>query len=911
MLRWKRKERNAGRGRWNHLRLAFLFASLSASLAHADPDLTGAEARAFLGGRTGKIAYLKTSLHQVYFLDLNDSVLIEHKVSDDANCNSPMIHPDGTKIVYESNASVYIRTLEENSQTRTLIYAGVPKAGLALEPHWWINPANGDEYIIFCSGDVSDLTWPPRSGQTYIQKLDKKNYTATGPLQQLLPFQMASGRSKNGLWGATSFHSTGMYKFYADSVANAFFDANNWQDSGGWGACNGSISPSKDPARQNRMMHLNSSLTLPTGESYDNHKAIVIRSWNDPDLSHPIWVMGIPGVRCNNDSSGNQFWDQCEWSTDENYFTAVGSKIIDGYSEADLYVGRINYIGDSQIRRFIKGGGVNHLPHLWIKDGIQPAKIKLGSARLEFTAALKDSVNPAPQTLAITNSGDGVLPPLTLGPLPAWLKISVTGNGTNTPGLSVSVDRSAAAIGVDTATVVMSYGQFADSASFQVKFTYSDPRLTSLVPDPHSAVLLAGESVRLRALPMDQFGKPFATALNATWQAFDGFPIAADGTVQADTVARRQHLFRANLGAVMCTVQVATSLTRLRIDAGAPKDSLPSGWISDEGFAGDAPRLSLPDARVDSSGSPDAAPSAVYRTVRLPTMAYRFDSLPNARYAVRFHFTSPFPGRPLPASGFSISLEGAKILDNVALPARPDSGLRVGTRDLQVTVADGKGLNVELSGPSGSVYLAGLEIHDIGGLPIEVTAPSAGRTYHVGDTLHIKWKADGLINSAGIQFSPDNGKDWIPVTRRSSVNLGQSNWGDYPWVIPDSLDGFSMVSDSCAMMVYDYFGTERDRTDFPFVILASQSNTGLRAHAALAAKFSLTRAGTDRLVIHVTTPGKIQVELISVTGRMAAMANGSGPGDVTLDTRSLPRGVYRLTVTAGRDKAAYVITLLR
>src|SRR5690349_16496223 len=72
---------------------------IAAAPASAAVDVTGPEARAFLGGRTGKLVYLKTQLKQIYYLDLSDSVLVERKVADDAYCWSPMIHPDGSRIV--------------------------------------------------------------------------------------------------------------------------------------------------------------------------------------------------------------------------------------------------------------------------------------------------------------------------------------------------------------------------------------------------------------------------------------------------------------------------------------------------------------------------------------------------------------------------------------------------------------------------------------------------------------------------------------------------------------------------------------------------------------------------------------------------------------------------------------------
>ncbi|MDB5103766.1 MAG: hypothetical protein JWP91_1455 [Fibrobacteres bacterium] len=899
-----------------------LTAACLAASSSAAPDLTGPEARAFLGGRTGKIAYLKNQLKQIHFIDFSDSVLIEKKVSDDAYCWSPMISPDGKRIVYESQASIYIRVLEENSKDRFLIYSGIPTNGQSLEPHWWVNPKTGEEYILFCTGNVADVEWPPKSGQTYMQKIVANQ--PSGPLLTLLPFMMASGRSKNGLWGATSHHSTGMYKLYADKVENAFFGSTNWQDSGGWGACNGSISPSKDPLRQNRMMHLNSSLATAGGENFENHKAIIIRTYADKGVASPLWVMGIPGVHCNNDSSGNLFWDHSEWSTDEDYFTAVGSKVIENWTEADLYMGRINLAGESQIRRVLKGGGLNHYPHLWIKDGVLPAKINLGRSALSFVSLKKDTANPAPDTLAVSNGGDGTLPALTIGVLPSWLKVSVLANGGNAPKLVNRVDRAGLALGEYSATVKVSFGQGADSASYLVKFKYADPVLTSLRASPMNPVLRSGDTVRFQAVALDQTGAPLAPQPAISWEALDALPISAGGLVTGDSSHWSRYAFRASAGAVACTTHVQIARFLVRVDAGAAKDSVPAGWISD------AVLDASPDAspavkgareaaaaalKVDLRTAADSAPSQVYRTIRRPSGAYAFDSLPNGRYAVRLHFVSAFPpaSGAAPAAGLAVKLEGVRLLEDYRLPARPDTsggnpyGLKGETRELQTTVGDGDGLKIEFEGASGDVAIAGLEVFDIGAIPISLKSPNGGETYHVGDTLHVRWDTDGFISSVGIQISPDSGKKWIPVTRRSAINQGQAGWGDYGWAIPDSLDGYSLATDKCLLSVYDYFGSDRDRSDRAFTI--TDIGTGLR-RALPAAGLPDARFEGGRLAISLPRPGHYRASLIDLRGRIAASVEGRGPGALSLPLSGLNRGVYRLAITGEGLQVVRRITMM-
>ena len=884
--------------------LALLLVALMPAAAAV--DIGGADARAFLGGRTGKLVYLKNSIKQVYFVDFSDSALVERKVSDDPYCWSPMISPDGTRIVYESQSSIYIRLLEENSTQAFLVYSGVPTNGQSLEPHWWINPKTKEEYIIFCTGNVADLTWPPKSGKTFMQKI--VNNAPSGPLLTLLPFMMASGRSKNGVWGATSHHSTGMYKLYADSVRDAFFSANNWSDSGGWGACNGSISPSGDPARQNRLMHLNSYLALANGETFENHKAIVIRGYGDKDLNTPLWEMGIPGIHCNNDSSGNLFWDHSEWSSNEDYFTAVGSKEIENWTEGDVYMGRIGWTGNNQIRRVLKGGGVNHYPNLWIKEGVAPARIQLKKSLVEFVSLKQDSANPRPDTVAVANSGDGTLPALKTGTLPAWLKVTVLANGTNAPKLVNAVDRGGLALGDYSAVVTVSFGQGADSAAYQVRFKYSDPVLTSLRVTPLDPALLPGDSVRFHVTALDQTGAPLSPQPAVTWSALDSLPITAAGTVVADSAWFTRSAFRATAGALACTTHVSIARHLLRIDAGSAADSAAPGWVADTASFAPASGGAVASSVVplDPKAPADAGPDKIYRTVRQPKGAYRFASLPNGRYIVRLHFVSPFSGPAKPAGKLSVTVEGVPLLEDYSPPARPDSSLAADVREAQATVSDGDGLSLEFSGPPADVSVAGLEIFDIGALPIALLSPNGGDTAKVGDTLRVKWETDGYISSVGIQISPDSGQHWIPVTRRSSINQGQPGWGDFGWAIPDSLDGYSLATSRCLISVYDYFGTDRDRSDRAFTILP---------HIAISARFRPAPAAAridfapGRLLLHLPA-GIFHADLLDARGRTAVSLQGAGPAMMELPTAGLPRGVYRLLITGPGAPAARIIPLL-
>ncbi|MBW8890152.1 MAG: hypothetical protein JF616_20550 [Fibrobacteres bacterium] len=68
--------------------------------------------------------------------------------------------------------------------------------------------------------------------------------------------------------------------------------------------------------------------------------------------------------------------------------------------------------------------------------------------------------------------------------------------------------------------------------------------------------------------------------------------------------------------------------------------------------------------------------------------------------------------------------------------------------------------------------------------------PLGGETYHTGDSLHVRWKAQGKgvdeISSVTIFLSPDSGATWISL-KSGSVGTEDAQWGDLAWKIPVTL----------------------------------------------------------------------------------------------------------------------------
>jgi hypothetical protein len=104
------------------------------------------------------------------------------------------------------------------------------------------------------------------------------------------------------------------------------------------------------------------------------------------------------------------------------------------------------------------------------------------------------------------------------------------------------------------------------------------------------------------------------------------------------------------------------------------------------------------------------------------------------------------------------------------------------------------------------------------GTQILLTAPRGGETFHVGDSLRVKWKLcnAGLneINAVDLLLSPDSGDTWCYM-RVSSLPVGAANFGDYAWKIPDSIElqgeWFQLRNNARCRIRVEQYSTADDR----------------------------------------------------------------------------------------------------
>ncbi len=90
---------------------------------------------------------------------------------------------------------------------------------------------------------------------------------------------------------------------------------------------------------------------------------------------------------------------------------------------------------------------------------------------------------------------------------------------------------------------------------------------------------------------------------------------------------------------------------------------------------------------------------------------------------------------------------------------------------------------------------------------ITVASPNGGEVFFAGETFEITWTSEGNIDHVRIEFSPNNGTDWIEIVENTENDVGS-----YVWEVPCDL------SDEILVGISDVDGDAYDESDGVFSI---------------------------------------------------------------------------------------------
>jgi hypothetical protein len=309
-----------------------------------------------------------------------------------------------------------------------------------------------------------------------------------------------------------------------------------------------------------------------------------------------------------------------------------------------------------------------------------------------------------------------------------------------------------------------------------------------------------------------------------------------------------------------------STLTRLdgwaRITYNSKGDWQPDGWLADSATQptqADTPVINLTPSDLGYSLQPgDTAGTA--QSVAVANAGR--GTLQTVSGAVQY------------ASGqtgwLALSVSGAgnsqSILNRVTTTGL-DTGVHMATVTVSAANAAAKQYTVTLTLGSAPV------LPDTG---MHLIAPRGGEHFTVGQTIRVRWSMSVAGQGVSLYVSPDEGQAWYIITGLNSIAVADSNWGNFGWTIPASLQGHSLVSTTCMVKVAEYFRpTLFDESDSVFTIGPATSVT--------PALTSL-RPAADAVFAVYDLAGR-RVRAMS-PGAPTSYIRGLGPGVFLVQTRT-------------------------
>jgi hypothetical protein len=173
---------------------------------------------------------------------------------------------------------------------------------------------------------------------------------------------------------------------------------------------------------------------------------------------------------------------------------------------------------------------------------------------------------------------------------------------------------------------------------------------------------------------------------------------------------------------------------------------------------------------------------------------------------------------------------------------------------------------------------------------ITLQYPNGGEWLTVGQTITIRWQADVSQTCANVVLLSINGGRSYDLVTPSSLNCADAQWGAYPWTIPATWGGKSIVTDSARIKVQDYqTASMNDVSDSFFGIQSGASVVRMGRRAGRGVRMS--GGGID-----ISAPGPHSVRVLDPNGRIVCSVNGDSPGEYRRSAGRVHAGVYIVEV---------------
>ncbi len=568
--------------------------------------------------------------------------------------------------------------------------------------------------------------------------------------------------------------------------------------------------------------------------------------------------------------------------------------------------------------QFTDGDYPNQWPDAWI-DVEQPGPaIGIPVREITFEQAQNEGA-PAPQTVVV--SGTTVpLEGVTVESDVPWLQVSWNGSQiTNTvepAGLEARVHMGRVTIKAANASP--------RENSYLVYLRVMGPPVPDFIRiTPFYGIVDTMSSIRFSAVVEDQYGQPLANQPASFEWKNEGWRVRSFDTETATLYTSES----GGIKPIKCTAQSeGVTLTEkgyalviknyddpgaspptaagIKINCGGPAEG---DWESDEAYlvSGRTGAVMSIEGAAGTGGVYEPAPAAIYASARRGDHSYSFPAMTDGTYTVRLHLCDPIGGNR--SMAFTVEQKtGISNLDIVAEAGQTGKAL---VKEIRVDVTDGNGLQIDALKLNGDdVLVSGIEVKP--GLPdyyINITAPGAGETYKVGETVTIRWEAGAKVGGVVIEASVDNGRNWLQLIQGGDVAPGTIDWLAYPWTIPADFKGTSLVSNSVLVRVYDYARQDVEGVSTAFAIEAKTA----------AADPSSPRLRTDRidiagndLRVRSSIAGAHSVIVYRIDGRAVLKRKTGIDGELRIPLSNFGKGAYFVILYSSRQILTRSITIL-
>lgn len=325
---------------------------------------------------------------------------------------------------------------------------------------------------------------------------------------------------------------------------------------------------------------------------------------------------------------------------------------------------------------------------------------------------------------------------------------------------------------------------------------------------------------------------------------------------------------------------LAVTSVHMKINCGGPAITGDDFWESGADYVSGGSVLEF-DSDAGTEGIENPPPLDVYKMVRHKDHSYDFN-IPNGQYTVCIHFSDQFGGD----RKMDYTLEGEKLITGLN-PAEEAGGVnKAVVKELQVTVSDGNGLQIECrKGEGDDVFEAGIEIFGgsgggSGGAQIPgvnmalATVPVAVRGAISGDEFG-SFRSDAIL--------PPATETYYLVLR---INLGG-----------DPIEARDMYLRDLAVCGYSPVAVLGP----PHVSKAVAARAGVRVY----------RKGEAGYVINVPFAGAHRIDIVGLNGSVVHSCRRQGPATHVWSARNSASGVYFIRVKSGRTTTIRRVLLVR